>query len=288
MSTDEWFFPVSSVFHSSWACFRGTAPTGPTPPGVMSRTPGRFSLWRVAMAVWRPARSWARNKHKQPLRGSSAVALWQRRPSLRAAGGKVMWLGTMVSCMRSDGWLRVHLRPGSVEDVPISFTPCTASMMLAEVCAIPNAGSVKLLADPFCEKHPMCAQALGGFVPKHGSKVVLFVYFSSSSLGWFFWSAQSDYSEKWFSVQTQGLMFQIFLGFTLHTHITVPQAGYTGNCCPIVPWLNSVDPLCVSAPNYRGHLPRKKACLGVAVASTRTSRCEGKWEASDGLFLVGP
>ena len=151
---------------SSWACSQGTAPTGPTPPGVMSRTPGRFSLWRVAMAVWRPARSWARNKHKQPLRGSSAVALWQRRPSLRAAGGKVMWLGIMVSCMRSDGWLRVHLRPGSVEDVPISFTPCTASMMLAEVCAIPNAGSVKLLADPFCEKHPMCAQALGGFVPK--------------------------------------------------------------------------------------------------------------------------
>lgn len=48
-------------------------------------------------------------------------------------------------------------------------------------------------------------------------------------------------------------MFQIFLGFTLHkkNHITVPQAGYTGNCCPIVPWLNSVDPLCVSAPNYR-------------------------------------
>ena len=165
---------------SSWACSRGTAPTGPMPPGVMSRTPGRFSLWRVAMAVWRPARSWARNKHKQPLRGSSAVALWQRRPSLRAAGGKVMWLGIMVSWMRRDGWLRVHLRPGSVEDVPISFklysmSPCTASMMLPEVCAIPNAGSVKLLADPFCEKHPMCAQALGGFVPKHGSKVVLFV-----------------------------------------------------------------------------------------------------------------
>lgn len=106
-------------------------------------------------------------------------------------------------------------------------------------------------------------------------------------IGWIFWSAQSDYSEKWFSVQTQVLMSQIFLGFTLHkNHITVPQAGYTGNCCPIVPWLNSVDPLCVSAPNYRGHLPRKKACLGVAVASTRTSRCEGKWKPAQDFFWL--
>lgn len=35
----------------------------------------------------------------------------------------------------------------------------TRSRRQSDVCAIPNAGSVKLLADPFCEKHPMCAQA---------------------------------------------------------------------------------------------------------------------------------
>ncbi|CAJ1358071.1 unnamed protein product, partial [Effrenium voratum] len=29
----------------------------------------------------------------------------------------------------------------------------------SEVCVIPNSGSVKLLADPFCEKHSVCAQA---------------------------------------------------------------------------------------------------------------------------------
>ena len=28
-----------------------------------------------------------------------------------------------------------------------------------QVCEIPNPGSVKLLADPFCEKHPACAKA---------------------------------------------------------------------------------------------------------------------------------
>ena len=54
-------------------------------------------------------------------------------------------------------------------------------------------------------------------------------------------------------------MFQIFLGFTLHkNHITAPQAGYTGNCCPIVSWLN-VDPLCASAaPNHCDIFPGRR------------------------------
>ena len=38
----------------------------------------------------------------------------------------------------------------------------TRSRRQSDVCEIPNPGSVKLLADPFCEKHPACAQA--GFI----------------------------------------------------------------------------------------------------------------------------
>ncbi|CAL1132382.1 unnamed protein product [Cladocopium goreaui] len=47
----------------------------------------------------------------------------------------------------------------------------TRSRRQSDVCEIPNPGSVKLLADPFCEKHPECAKAgyVGNCCPIAGS-----------------------------------------------------------------------------------------------------------------------
>ena len=59
------FSPIFPSFsHPPWP-FRGTAPTGPTPPGVTSRTPGRSSASRASTAAWRPAPSCRRSRRRR-------------------------------------------------------------------------------------------------------------------------------------------------------------------------------------------------------------------------------